>query len=66
MVKLTGTINKQLGVRAVWSLQVEVQPDLPWIAHNGSVGDRRTLGRVDKGLEAHSYSGSWTCWVLLC
>ena len=34
MVKLTGTINKQLGVRAVWSLQVEVQPDLPWFVHN--------------------------------
>ncbi len=43
MVKLTGTINEQLGVRAVWSLQVEVQPDLPWFVHNGSVGDRRGL-----------------------
>ena len=43
MVKLTGAINEQLGVRAVWSLQVEVQPDLPWLVHIGSVGDRRGL-----------------------
>lgn len=38
MVKLPGAVNEQLGVRAVWSLQVEVQPDLPWFVHNGSVG----------------------------